>query len=52
VVFTCDNGTARFGVELAKVNGKPISGQKFEEFAVGSNASDEAAAARRKLQAE
>jgi arylsulfatase A-like enzyme len=28
VVFTCDNGTARFGVELAKVNGKSMSGQK------------------------
>jgi arylsulfatase A len=28
VIFTADNGTARMGVELAKVDAKPISGQK------------------------
>ena len=28
VLFTGDNGTARFGVEKATVNGKSISGQK------------------------
>lgn len=28
VLFTGDNGTARMGVELATVDGKPISGQK------------------------
>src|SRR5436309_10442820 len=28
VIFTGDNGTARFGLELSTVNGKKISGMK------------------------
>jgi arylsulfatase A len=36
VVFTGDNGTARFGVEKATVNGKSISGQKGSMLEGGS----------------
>ena len=36
VVFSGDNGTARFGVNLATVNGKPISGQKATMLEGGS----------------
>lgn len=36
VVFTGDNGTARFGVETATVNGKSISGQKATMLEGGS----------------
>jgi arylsulfatase A len=36
VMFTGDNGTARMGVELAKVDGKPISGQKATMLEGGS----------------
>lgn len=36
VIFTGDNGTARFGVELSTVNGKPISGQKATMLEGGS----------------
>jgi arylsulfatase A len=36
IVFTGDNGTARMGVELATVDGKPISGQKGTMLEGGS----------------
>jgi len=36
VVFTGDNGTARFGVEAATVTGKPISGMKATMLEGGS----------------
>lgn len=36
VLFTGDNGTARFGVEKATVNGKSISGQKATMLEGGS----------------
>jgi arylsulfatase A len=36
VIFTGDNGTARFGVEAATVNGKPISGMKATMLEGGS----------------
>jgi len=36
VMFTGDNGTARFGVEKATVDGKPISGQKATMLEGGS----------------
>jgi arylsulfatase A len=36
VIFTGDNGTARFGVKLATVFGKPISGQKGSVLEGGS----------------
>jgi arylsulfatase A len=36
VIFTGDNGTARFGVEMCTVNGKPISGQKATMLEGGS----------------
>jgi arylsulfatase A len=36
IVFTGDNGTARFGVEAATVNGKPISGMKATMLEGGS----------------
>jgi arylsulfatase A len=36
VIFTGDNGTARFGVEAATVNGKSISGQKATMLEGGS----------------
>jgi arylsulfatase A len=36
VVFTGDNGTARFGVQTATVNGKSISGQKATMLEGGS----------------
>ncbi|HPA16279.1 MAG TPA: sulfatase-like hydrolase/transferase [Verrucomicrobiae bacterium] len=36
VLFAGDNGTARFGVEAATVNGKPISGQKGTMLEGGS----------------
>ena len=36
VLFTGDNGTARFGVNAATVNGKPISGQKATMLEGGS----------------
>jgi arylsulfatase A len=36
VLFTGDNGTARFGVKLATVDGKPISGQKGSVLEGGS----------------
>jgi arylsulfatase A len=36
VIFTGDNGTARFGVEMATVNGKHISGQKGNMLEGGS----------------
>jgi len=36
VLFTGDNGTARFGVEAATVNGKPISGMKATMLEGGS----------------
>jgi len=36
VIFTGDNGTARFGKELAKVDGKAISGQKGTMLEGGS----------------
>jgi arylsulfatase A len=36
VMFTADNGTARFGVEAATVDGKPISGQKGSMLEGGS----------------
>ncbi len=36
ILFTGDNGTARFGVELATVNGRPISGQKATMLEGGS----------------
>jgi len=36
VIFTGDNGTARFGVDAATVNGKPISGQKNTMLEGGS----------------
>lgn len=36
VMFSGDNGTARFGVEAAKVDGKAISGQKGTMFEGGS----------------
>jgi len=36
VLFTGDNGTARFGVEAATVNGKPISGMKGTMLEGGS----------------
>jgi len=36
VIFTGDNGTARFGVKAATVNGKPISGQKATMLEGGS----------------
>jgi arylsulfatase A len=36
VMFTGDNGTARFGVEAATVNGKAISGQKATMLEGGS----------------
>jgi len=36
VIFTGDNGTARFGVEAATVNGKAISGQKATMLEGGS----------------
>lgn len=36
VIFAGDNGTARFGVELSTVNGKPISGQKASMLEGGS----------------
>ncbi len=36
VLFTGDNGTARFGVERATVNGRPISGQKGTMLEGGS----------------
>ena len=36
VLFTGDNGTARFGVEAATVNGKSISGQKATMLEGGS----------------
>ncbi len=36
IIFTGDNGTARFGVEAAKVDGKPISGAKASMLEGGS----------------
>jgi arylsulfatase A len=36
VIFTGDNGTARFGVDLATVHGKRISGQKASMLEGGS----------------
>jgi arylsulfatase A len=36
VIFTGDNGTARFGVDAATVNGKSISGQKATMLEGGS----------------
>jgi arylsulfatase A len=36
VLFTGDNGTARFGVKLATVDGKPISGMKATMLEGGS----------------
>ncbi len=36
VIFTGDNGTAHFGVELATVDGKPISGNKATMLEGGS----------------
>jgi arylsulfatase A len=36
VMFTGDNGTARFGVEMATVNGRSISGQKATMLEGGS----------------
>jgi arylsulfatase A len=36
VIFTGDNGTARFGVEAATVNGRSISGQKGSMLEGGS----------------
>ncbi len=36
IVFTGDNGTARFGVEAATVNGRSISGQKATMLEGGS----------------
>jgi arylsulfatase A len=36
VMFTGDNGTARFGVEAATVDGRPISGQKGSMLEGGS----------------
>ncbi|MCC6127034.1 MAG: sulfatase-like hydrolase/transferase [Pirellulales bacterium] len=36
VLFTGDNGTARFGVKQATVDGKPISGQKASMLEGGS----------------
>ncbi len=36
IVFTGDNGTARFGAKIATVNGKPISGQKATMLEGGS----------------
>ncbi|HPR83906.1 MAG TPA: sulfatase-like hydrolase/transferase [Pontiellaceae bacterium] len=36
VIFTGDNGTAHFGVDLATVNGKPISGMKGTMLEGGS----------------
>jgi arylsulfatase A len=36
VVFTGDNGTARFGTELATVNGKKVNGQKGQMLEGGS----------------
>src|SRR5262249_55772306 len=36
VMFTGDNGTARFGVDIATVNGKAISGQKGTMLEGGS----------------
>jgi arylsulfatase A len=36
VIFTGDNGTARFGAQAATVNGKPISGQKVTMLEGGS----------------
>ena len=36
VIFTGDNGTARFGVEKATVNGRPISGMKATMLEGGS----------------
>lgn len=36
VIFTGDNGTARFGVEMATVNGRSISGQKASMLEGGS----------------
>jgi arylsulfatase A len=36
VIFTGDNGTARFGVQAATVNGKSISGQKASMLEGGS----------------
>jgi arylsulfatase A len=36
IVFTGDNGTARFGVEAATVDGKPISGMKGTMLEGGS----------------
>ncbi|MEY2429586.1 MAG: hypothetical protein QOJ40_2471 [Verrucomicrobiota bacterium] len=36
VLFTGDNGTARFGAEAAKVNGRSISGQKATMLEGGS----------------
>jgi len=36
IVFTGDNGTARFGVETATVNGRKISGQKATMLEGGS----------------
>src|SRR5207247_9821405 len=36
VIFTGDNGSARFGVETATVNGRSISGQKATMLEGGS----------------
>lgn len=36
VIFSGDNGTAKFGVELSKVDGKPISGNKATMLEGGS----------------
>jgi hypothetical protein len=36
VIFTGDNGTARFGVKIATVDGKPISGNKGSMLEGGS----------------
>ncbi len=36
VIFTGDNGTARFGTKIATVDGKPISGQKAQMLEGGS----------------
>ena len=36
VLFTGDNGTARFGLEMATVNGRSISGQKATMLEGGS----------------
>jgi arylsulfatase A len=36
VIFTGDNGTAKFGVQAATVDGKPISGQKATMLEGGS----------------